>query len=75
MADLTPEPNATVRWNRDKPHRCPNCHAVAVDMEKPKSWRVYTCCRCGTRFTRWPILAFALPHAGIRCSEHTPKES
>ncbi|MEU9615916.1 hypothetical protein AB0D56_30805 [Streptomyces sp. NPDC048209] len=68
---------ATVaRWNVDKPHRCPDCHAVAVDMEKPKKWRVYTCCRCGTQFTRWPHLVFVLPNAGIRCSEHrAPKES
>ncbi|MFB8122058.1 hypothetical protein ACFVG1_12795 [Streptomyces bacillaris] len=65
-----------VRWNVGKPHRCPECHAVAIDMEAPKSWRIYTCCRCATRFTRWPTLAFVLPHTGVRCTEHhTPKES
>ncbi|MFJ3283332.1 hypothetical protein [Streptomyces halstedii] len=73
MTDLPPEPDPTVRWNTDKPHRCPDCHTVAIDMEKPKSYRVYTCCRCGTRFTRWPILAFMLPRVGIRCTEHAPK--
>ncbi|MEU8740536.1 hypothetical protein AB0K62_13535 [Streptomyces halstedii] len=75
MTDMAPEPDPTVRWNTDKPHRCPDCHAVAIDMEKPKSYRVYTCCRCGTRFTRWPILAFMLPRVGIRRTEHTTKEN
>lgn len=61
------------RWNFDKPHRCPACHAIAVDMDHPpKSWRIYTCCRCATRFTRWPRLGRLLPNAGIRCSEHRP---
>jgi hypothetical protein len=60
----------TARWNDDKKHRCPDCHAVAVDMERPSSWKVYTCCRCGTLFTRWPRLARLLPKAGVRCSEH-----
>jgi len=62
----------TARWNFDKPHRCPDCHAIAIDLERPKPWRIYTCCRCGTRFTRWPHLAWLLPSAGIRCSEHRP---
>ncbi|MFJ1647996.1 hypothetical protein [Streptomyces sp. NPDC088258] len=63
---------STARWNPDKPHRCPTCHAVTIDTEKPKSWRVYTCCQCATDFTRWPILALALPRVGIRCAEHRP---
>jgi hypothetical protein len=58
------------RWNSDKRHRCPRCHAVAVDMGRPRSWLVYECCRCAARFTRWPRLAGLLPFAGIRCSEH-----
>lgn len=58
------------RWNVDKPHRCPRCHAVAVDLERPRWWRVYTCCRCGARFARWPWLAPVLNNAGVRCSEH-----
>lgn len=58
------------RWNDDKPHRCPWCHAVAVDMERPSRWRVYRCCRCRARFTRFPHLARWLPFAGVRCSEH-----
>jgi hypothetical protein len=58
------------RWNFDKPHRCPECHAIAVDLERPKSWRIYTCCRCTTRFTRWPRLAWLLPDAGAMCSHH-----
>jgi hypothetical protein len=58
------------RWNADKRHRCPRCHAVAVDLEQPRWWRVYTCCCCGSRFTRWPSLAWLLPDAGIRCAEH-----
>ncbi|MEV7897932.1 hypothetical protein [Streptomyces cyaneofuscatus] len=57
---------SAVRWIANEPRRCPSCNAVAIDTEKPKPWRVYTCPRCNTRFTRWPILAFALPHAGAR---------
>jgi hypothetical protein len=63
------ERGPAVFWNDDKKHRCPACHAVTVDLERPRSWRVYTCCRCGTRFTRWPRLARLLPEAGVRCSE------
>ncbi|WP_330173032.1 hypothetical protein OG875_05135 [Streptomyces sp. NBC_01498] len=58
------------RWNHDKPHRCPNCHAVAVSLERPKWWRIYTCCRCDARFTRWPRLAPVLNDAGVMCREH-----
>lgn len=65
-----PSPSV-VRWNDDKPHRCPECHAVAVDMPLPlRSVWVYTCCRCYTRFARWPHLARLLPKAGIRCTQH-----
>lgn len=64
---------AAVRWNFDKPHRCPHCHAVAVSIgNHPTSWWIYTCCRCATRFTRWPRLARLLPSAGVMCSEHRP---
>lgn len=55
------------RWNADKPHRCPGCHAIAVST-RPPTWRhVYTCCRCATRFARWPKLARLLPGAGHTC--------
>lgn len=72
---MSPEDEAdpVLRWNTDKHHRCPACHAVAIDMERPARRRVYTCCRCRTRFTRWPRLARFLPEAGIRCSEHQEK--
>jgi len=58
------------RWNSDKPHRCPECHAVAVDLERPSRWKVYECCMCHALFARWPLLARFLPKAGVRCSEH-----
>ncbi|MFD0902380.1 hypothetical protein [Actinomadura sediminis] len=49
------------RWNSDKPHRCPECHAI-VDSDKPPTWRAaYECCACGVRFARWPRLAALLP--------------
>jgi hypothetical protein len=48
------------RWNGDKPHRCPRCHAIP-DTGDP-TWRALAvCCRCGTRYTRWPILTPLLP--------------
>ncbi|MGW4270833.1 hypothetical protein ACWEGQ_00345 [Streptomyces seoulensis] len=59
-----------LRWNVDKPHRCPTCHTIAISRERPKSWRIYTCCQCRTRFTRWPRLAPFLPNAGLACSTH-----
>lgn len=59
------------RWNHDKPHRCPACHAIAISGERPTWWRVYTCCRCHVQFTRWPRLAPLLPQVGTRC-EHRP---
>lgn len=55
-------------WNADKPHRCPECHAVAVP-DGPSTWQVYTCCRCGELFTRWPLLAPLLPKAGVVCTD------
>ena len=64
------QPENPLRWNEDKKHRCPRCHAVAVDTERPRSWRVYTCCRCAARFTRWPVLARFLRQAGTCCSAH-----
>ena len=63
----------TVRWNADKPHRCPSCHTVVVQSVlgrrrrflpstySASSLAVYECCRCGVRFTRWPALALILP--------------
>ncbi len=55
----------------DKPHRCPDCWTVAVEGEPFRWWRVYRCCKCGTRFTRWPWLAPILPHVGLRCGCRT----
>lgn len=74
------QPAQVVRWNDDKPHRCPSCHAVAIDMERPRPWRIYVCCTCGTWFSRWPRLGLLLPIAGVRCSTHinnpvAPKEN
>lgn len=58
------------RWNADKPHRCPRCHAVAIDTGQPRPWLVYACCRCAARFARWPSLARFLPFAGVQCTDH-----
>lgn len=69
MSEHTAEKDA-LRWNDDKKHRCPRCHAVAVDMEAVKSLAVYECCRCHVLFTRWPRLARVLPKRGVRCSFH-----
>lgn len=55
------DPMKTVYWNFDKPHRCPECHTV-VDAGRPTARAaVYECCACGTRFARWPRLAWLLP--------------
>lgn len=56
-------------WNADKPHRCPACHASTVTAERPRWWRIYTCCHCPARFTRWPRLAPLLPNTGVRCND------
>ncbi len=64
-----------VKWNEDKPHRCLGCHAVAVSSEDPSSWAVYTCCRCGTRFARWPSLWRLLRDAGVACRYHDSVEA
>lgn len=58
-----------MRWNSDKKHRCPWCHAVTM-QQPPSSLAVYQCCRCGTRFTRWPAVAWLLPDKGVVCPEH-----
>jgi DNA-directed RNA polymerase subunit RPC12/RpoP len=58
------------RWNADKPRRCPACHVIAVDLEVPDSRSIYTCCGCGTRFAKWPVLRRFLRDAGVRCSMH-----
>ncbi|MFS4103782.1 hypothetical protein [Streptomyces sp. PD-S100-1] len=70
---ITDHTDTVLRWNFDKPHRCPACHAIAVSIGRPKSWRVYQCCQCRTRFTRWPRLARLLPNAGIACNVHREK--
>lgn len=48
-------------WNDDKPHRCPECHAIVVSGHEPTlletALALYECCRCGTRYARWPRLA------------------
>ncbi|PRX91930.1 hypothetical protein [Allonocardiopsis opalescens] len=64
------------RWDLDKPHRCPRCWACAV-VGRPRfrSLRVYTCCRCGTRFARWPRLARVLIWSPLLCGEHTEVET
>lgn len=58
----------TQRWNDDKKHRCPACHAIAVP-EGPGSFSTYTCCRCGVGFARWPWLAWVLRRRGVVCPE------
>lgn len=63
-------PAGVVRWNEDKPHRCPHCHTVATDIKRPSSWMACECCTCGTLFARWPRLARWLPRAGVMCSVH-----
>ena len=61
----------TLPMNTDKPHRCPACHAVAIPDGNAKrllTGASVTCCRCGTRFTRWPWLV--LRHRGVVCHSH-----
>jgi hypothetical protein len=59
-----------VRWNVDKKHRCPKCHAIVIHHGPPSRWRVYRCCRCGARFARWPRLAPLLPVTDCDSDEH-----
>lgn len=61
-----------IRWNVDKPHRCPACHAVVVHERRPSRWRLYQCCRCGCRFARHPWLAPLLPLTECDSDEHAP---
>lgn len=55
------------KWNIDKPHRCPECHTIAVSGYRPKWYRVYTCCQCKTEFCKWPKLGFVFRHAYDTC--------
>lgn len=70
----------TWRWNSDKAHRCPKCHAVVDDGEPSSSWKVYICCRCAIHFARWPVLAPFLPLTTCQyirtgeCPHQQPKE-
>lgn len=54
--------------NRDKPHRCPECHAI-TDPDRKSNRAVVACCRCGAEFTRHPRLARILPKLGEVCPE------
>lgn len=38
------------------------------------AWSIYTCCRCGQNFTRWPVLVAVLRQRGIVCPDHREKE-
>lgn len=66
---MAARPGGVLRWNEDKKHRCPYCHAVAMSF-RPSSWAIYQCCRCDVRFARWPWLAPVLPFRGVVCDEH-----
>lgn len=56
-----------LRWNESEPNRCPNCHIEVEGIRRSRPWRVYTCCGCFFRFTRYPRMAWLLPYADIRC--------
>lgn len=58
-----------MRYNSDKPHRCPECHAV-TDPDHLSATSVVSCCRCGCSFTRFPRLAFVLRFRGVVCPGH-----
>lgn len=68
---------SVVKYNDDKPHRCPVCHAITVYYDgAPPARRLLTlasvtCCRCGTEFTRWPDLPVII-RRGIACEDHRP---
>ncbi|GAA3709170.1 hypothetical protein ACRWOO_32775 [Streptomyces sp. NEAU-PBA10] len=54
-----------IDWNSNASYACPRCnHDTVAD---PSSWEVYTCCNCGTRFSRFPRLQRFLRHVGITC--------
>ena len=61
-----------MKWNEDKPHRCPNCHTIAVpsSVERPQRGVVYTCCGCGVRFSSSPSRR-SMPERGVVCDQHT----
>lgn len=61
-------------WNDDKPHRCPACHAIAIDKERPSPLKIYTCCQCDVRFARWPKLRWVLRDVGIVYTVHRSAE-
>jgi hypothetical protein len=60
----------TVRWNDDKPHRCPSCHTIVINEARPSRWRRYECCRCAVRFTRFSWLSAVLPLTKCDSDEH-----
>ena len=55
-------------YNQDKPHRCPECHAV-TDKDHHAKRGVVECCRCGAWFT-WQPRHRVLPFLGVVCDEH-----
>ena len=63
--------STVLKWNEDKPHRCPGCHAVAMpsSAEQPRRGVVYTCCRCGARFSSSPSRR-GMPQRGVVCDQH-----
>lgn len=67
------ECNGVVRYNDDKPHRCPECHAV-TDPEQLCKRAVVVCCQCDSRFTRWPRIQRFLPNLGVVCPEDHRKD-
>lgn len=66
---MSEDPDAVLEWNRDKPHRCPACHAITLPTA-PSPWRVYTCCTCAAWFSGFPRLARILPKVGVTCVDH-----
>lgn len=57
------------KWNRRKPELCPRCYAP-TDLEKKSAKGVVTCCTCGQRFTKHPLMSPVLPRLGIVCEHH-----
>lgn len=58
-----------VRYNSDKPHRCPTCHSV-TDPHRKCMTAIVVCCACGQEFTRWPRFSPFLRYKGIVCPDH-----